>query len=234
MNIGADLKVHKKTKFKKVYWLLAGLAAVPVILVLLLLYKPARYDSLKVTPGGSRRGQVSPYLTHELLPQLYNGAQRQEPFELAVSQKGINEAIVLSKWPKESDGIIFFAPKVLFAANSIVLMGTTAVDGAEFVVTVELDPILDEEGLLNLRVVKVRVGVVNITPLARPIARKMYFERFGRIDSDPEDLQARIAASLLDNEPFEPVFEIDDKKVRVEKITITQGKLTLRLVPVSD
>lgn len=234
MNIGADLKVHKKTKFKKVYWLLAGLAAVPVILVLLLLYKPARYDPLKVTPAGSEQGQVSPYLTHELLPHLYNGAQRQEPFELAVSQKGINEAIALSKWPRQSNGIMFSVPKVVFAANSIVLMGTTAVDGVEFIVTVELAPILDEEGLLNLRVVKVRVGVVNITPLARLIARKMYLERFGRIDSDTEDLQARIAASLLNDEPFEPVFEIDDKKVRVKKITIAQGKLTVRLAPALD
>lgn len=234
MNIGADLKVHKKTKFKKVYWLLAGLAAVPVILVLLLLYKPARYDPLKVTPAGSRGGQVSPYLTHELLPQLYNGAQRQEPFELAVSQKGINEAIARSKWPKESDGIRFSVPKVLFVADSIVLMGTTAVGGAEFVVTVVTAPSLDEEGLLNLRVVNVRVGAVSITPLARLIARKMYLERFGRIDSGTRSLQAQIAASLLNDEPFEPVFEIDDKKVRVEKITIAQGKLTVRLVPALD
>ena len=37
---------------------------------------------------------------------------------------------------------------------------------------------------------------------------------------------------LLDGEPFEPVFEIDDEKVRISKITITQGKLTVHLVPV--
>jgi hypothetical protein len=52
-------------------------------------------------------------------------------------------------------------------------------------------------------------------------------------------LRARIAASLLNDESFEPVlnvrdiFDDVDQKVRVEKITITQKQLTLRLVPVS-
>ncbi|MCJ7777179.1 MAG: hypothetical protein MUP16_02545, partial [Sedimentisphaerales bacterium] len=57
---------------------------------------------------------------------------------------------------------------------------------------------------------------------------------------DPCDLGARIAASLFNDEPFDPVFEIkevldgEEKKVRVEKITLTPEKLTVRLVPVAD
>jgi hypothetical protein len=39
---------------------------------------------------------------------------------------------------------------------------------------------------------------------------------------------------LLDGKPFRPVFKIVDKKVRVEKITIEQKKLTIRFVPVFD
>jgi hypothetical protein len=52
-------------------------------------------------------------------------------------------------------------------------------------------------------------------------------------------LRAKIAASLLNDEPFEPIlnvrdiFDDVDEKVRVEKITITQQKLILRLVPAS-
>jgi len=43
-----------------------------------------------------------------------------------------------------------------------------------------------------------------------------------------------MTASLLNGEPFEPVFKIEDKKVRLEKMTIKQKKLTIRLIPVFD
>ena len=223
------MKVPKKAKFKKRYWLLIDLAVTIVILVLLL-YKPARYNP----PDVACDKQVSPYLTHELLPQLYNGAQHQEPFELIVTQKGINDIVARSKWPKESNGIRFSSPEVFFVPESIVLMGTAFVGGVEFVVTVAAEPSLDEEGLLNLRVAKVKVGAMNITPLAKLIAKRMYSERLATTDIDAEDLRTQIAASLLNDEPFEPVFKIEDKKVRVEKINITQEKLTIRLTPVFD
>jgi len=46
-------------------------------------------------------------------------------------------------------------------------------------------------------------------------------------------LHTKIAASLLNDEPFSPVFSIDDKNVRIEKITVDKEKLLLRLVPAS-
>ncbi len=222
------MKIRKKAKFKKVYWLLIDLAVVAVILILLL-YRPARYRP----PEPARDKQVSPYLTHELLPQLYNGIQRREPFDLVVFQQGINDAIARSKWPKESEGIRFSAPKVLFVSESITLMGTAVVGGVELVITIVVEPLLDDGGLLNLHVAKIKVGAMNITPLARIIARKMYAQRLAAADVDTETLQARIAASLLNNEPFEPVFEVENKKVRAKKISITHQKLTIHLTPAS-
>jgi hypothetical protein len=100
-------------------------------------------------------------------------------------------------------------------------------------------PSLDEEGLLRLRVEKVKIGAMNITPLARVMAKKMYADRIANVHVDTENLRARIAASLLNDESFVPVFNVRDifddveQKMRVEKITITQKQLTLRLVPVS-
>ncbi len=223
------MKNRKKRKLKKRYWLLVDLAVVLVILVLLL-YKPARYDPSDIAPVSNSQGQVSPYLTHELFPQLYDGIQRSEPFELVVIQKGINETIARSKWPKESGGVRFSAPAVLFAPESIILMGTASIKGVEFVVTIVVEPKLDEGGLLNLQVSKVKIGAMNITPLARLVARRMYQHRLGTTDINTEDLQAQIAASLLNDEPFEPIFKIDNKKVRVEKITIHEEKLAVRLV----
>ena len=246
------MKVRKKARYKKVYWLSAGLAVTAVSFVLLL-YKPGRYDPPEVVPAGNEQREVSPYLTHELLPQLYNGAQLEEPFDLVITQEGINDIVARSKWPKRSDGISFSAPEVLFVPGSIVLMGTASFKGVGLVVTVVAEPRLDEEGLLNLRIAKVKVGAMNITFLARAIVKKMYLERLVAKDTDaveskpPEataapsvrapngvDTGTQIAASLLNNEPFEPVFKVEDKKVRVKKITIMQGKLTVRLAPASD
>jgi hypothetical protein len=80
---------------------------------------------------------------------------------------------------------------------------------------------------------------MNITPLARFIAGRMYEQRLELLTIDTEDLRTRIAASLLNDEAFEPVFDIRDffedgrQKLRVEKVTIEHGKITIRLAPAS-
>ena len=233
-----NLKVRKKRKFKKRYWLLLDLA-LGIIILALLFYKPARYRPPDNVPVGNNQDQINPYLTNVLLPQLYNGAQLDEPFDLDINQKGINETISRYKWPRESDGVILSAPTVFFVPESIVLMGTANIKGAELVVTVVAKPRLDEEGLLHLQVDKVKIGAMNITPVAKLLAKRMYAERVESVPVDLNDLRAKLAASLLNEEPFEPflnvrdIFDDVDKKVRIEKITITQKKLTIRLVPVS-
>ncbi len=228
------MKKRKKRKFKKRYWLLIDLA-IAIVIFALLLHKPGRYKPPEYTDDKL----VSPYLTNILGPAIHNGAQREEPFDLVVTQKGINEIIAWSKWPKESEGVRFSAPVVFFAPESIELMGTANMKGADLVVTVVAKPRLDKEGLLNLHVAKVKIGAMNITPLARMIAKRMYAQRLATVPIDTEDLGAKIAGSLLNDEPFEPVFDIADifesenKKLRIEKITIQEEKLILRLVPAS-
>ncbi len=228
-----DLKIRKKARFKKlVIWLLVDLAIAAIIFALLL-YRPGRYKPAEFSSGNYKRGQVSPYLTNELSPKIYNNTQRGKPFELVVTQKGINDIIARFNWPMESEGILLYAPAVLFVPDIVVLMGTVDVKGVELVVTIELEPKINEQRLLNLHVGKMKVGAMNITPLAKMMAKKMYTQRINALDVDTEAVQAKIAASLLSDEPFEPVFEIDDKEVRIEKITIAEEKLLLRLVPAS-
>ena len=228
------MKAHKKAEFrKKLYSLLivfGVVSAVVIVVIALLLHRPAYYKPLDY----AHNKEVSLYLTHELLPELYNGAQLQEPFNLVVTQSGINDIVARFEWPKEFGSIRFSAPMVFFSPDSIVLMGTVVLEGAEFVGTVVAEPGLDTEGLLNLQVVSVKIGAVDITPLARVLARRICQQQFAAANIGAEDLWAQAAASLLDGEPFKPVFKIEDKKVRVEKITIEQKKLTIRLVPVFD
>ena len=228
-----DLKIRKKARFKKlVRWLLVDLAVAAIIFALLL-YRPGRYKPADFGSGSYRRKEVSPYLTNNLLPAIHNGSQYREPFELVVTQKGINDIIIRGNWPMESEGVLLYAPAVLFVPGAVVLMGTVDVKGVEFVVTIELEPKINEQGFLNIHVGKMKVGAMNITPLAKMMAKKMYTQRINALDVDTEAVQTKIAASLLNDEPFEPVFRIDDNKVRIEKITVAKENLLLRLVPAS-
>ena len=231
--MATDSKIHKKSRRKKlVLWLLIDLAVAAVVFALLV-YRPGRYDPADFDSYGYEQGQVSPYLTHELSPQVYNNSQRGEPFDLVVTQSGVNEIVAGLGWPKFSEGIMLYAPAVLFVPGSVVLMITANIKGVELIITIELELKIDEQKMINLHVVKVKVGAVNITPLARMMGKKMYAERLAMLPVDTEALQTKIVASLLNEETFDPVFRVEDNKVRVEKITIYKEKLTARLVPAS-
>ncbi len=226
-----DLQIRKKARRKKlIRWLLIDIAVAAIVFTMLL-YRPGRYKP--VDSSNYKPGEVSPYLTNELSPKIYNNTQRGKPFELVVTQKGINDIITRGNWPMESEGILLYAPAVLFVPGAVVLMGTADIKGVEFIITIELEPKINEQQLLNLQVAKVKVGAMNTTPLAKMMAKKMYMQRINALDVDTEAVQTKIVASLLTDEPFEPVFRIDDKKVRIEKITVAKEKLLLRLVPAS-
>jgi hypothetical protein len=225
------LRVRLKKTLHLLLIVSAGVLAVIVLLSVLLFHRPSYYKPLDF----AHSKEVSLYLTHDLLPALYNGAQYQEPFNLVVTQSGINDIVARFDWPKEFGGIRVSAPMVFFAPGSIVLMGTMFLNGTEFVVTVIVEPTLDAEGLLNLQVVGVKIGAVDITPLTGVLAKRIYRQQsLTAADVDTEDFWARATASLLNGEPFKPVFKLEDKKVRVEKVMIEQKKLTIRFVPVFD
>jgi hypothetical protein len=232
-NMETESKIHKKSRRKKlVLWLLIDLTAA-VVVFLLVTHRPGGYDPVDFDSLGYEQGQVSPYLTHVLSPQLYNNSQRGKPFDLVITQDGINEIVAGLGWPKFSDGVMLYAPAVVFVPGSVVLMATANFKGMELILTIEVAPKIDEQKLLNLHVEKVKVGAVNITPFARMVGKKMYAEKLAGMDVDTEALQTKIVGSLLNEEPFEPVFEVENNKVRIEKITIQKEKLTAHLVPSS-
>jgi len=228
-----DSKIHKKSRRNKLlFWLLVDLTAIITVIVLLL-YRPGRYNPVDYDSYNYDEGQVSPYLTHELSPNLYNNSQLGEPFDLVITQDGINEIVAGLGWPKYSEGVMLYAPAVLFVPGTVVLMGTADVKGVELVITIELEPRIDDQKMLNLHVSKVKIGAVNVTWPARMMGKKMYTERLAVLPVDTEALQTKIVGSLLNEEPFDPVFRIEDNKVRIEKITVYKEKVTARLIPAS-
>ena len=230
---GTDLKIRRKTRLKRlVRWLIIDII-VTIVVISLLIYRPGRYKPLDSFSQDYEQGEVSTYLTHQLSPQIYNGTQRGEPFDIIITQDGVNDIISRLNWPIQSGGIMLYDPAALFVPGTVVLMGTAEIKKVELVITIELEPKIDEEGLINLHVSKVKVGAVNVTPLARMTAQNMYTERLAAANVDANALQTKIAASLFNDEPFEPVFTIDGKKVRVESVVVGQSELKARLVPVS-
>lgn len=225
-------KKEKKTskRRKLLYWLLID-AVVAIGIISLLLYKPAQYNPTTLPDADPNTERVHPYLTHDLMPRLYNGAQSQQPFDLEVVDSILKEAIAKVKWPQETEGITFSAPDVRFETNVIILMGTADVEGAGLVVTIELAPHLSEDGQFSIDIDKVKIGAMNITLLAKMIAAQKYQEYLETVPVDTTDLRAKIAAALLNGESFEPVFQIEDKWIRLDGLTLESGKLTVHLVP---
>lgn len=230
---GKTVKKPKRSRRRKLLiWLLIDLT-VAAIVIYLLLYRPAHYNPVVQVIGNDGAGdRVHPYITHDLLPALYNGAQERRPFELVVVDQGLNEAIAQTRWFQQAGGIRLTAPAIAFTPGRVILTGTADIGSAGFVVTIELGPRMTDNDRMNLTVEKVKIGAMNITPLARMIARRMYQERIELGGIDTDDWRARIAASLLAEEPFEPVFPVEDKWVRVQSFDITQGRLIAQLVPV--
>jgi len=225
------LDKKKKSKHRKLlYWLLID-AMVALVVIGLLLHKPARYNPIVPANSNSDSDRVHPYLHRDLASTLYNGAQSQRPFAMEVLDNSLNEAIASVKWPQESEGIAFSAPAVLFQPDRIVLMGTADVEGAELIVTIELAPRLSEAGLLSIGVETVKIGAMNITPLAKIIAKQKYQEYLETVPTDTTDIRAQLAAALLNEESFEPVFEVEDKWIRLKTISVVPGKLAAHFVP---
>lgn len=222
------MEKRKKSRRRKLLVWLAIDLAVAAVVISLLVYRPSRYRP--VAPAPNPDGEtVHPYLHRDLGSTFYNNAQKQRPFEMVVLDEKLNEAIAGEKW--QSEGVMLAAPQVFFVPGRIVLMGRADIEGAGFIVTIELAPRMDERGYLDLPVEKVKVGAMNVTLLARMMSRKMYQEQVSTGAIDMENLGAKIVASLLNGQPFEPVMEVDDKWVRLKSFDITQGKLTAQFIP---
>lgn len=228
----AKPKKKRSRRRKLLIWLLVDLTVAATV-VALLFYRPSRYRPAVMTDGDPNGQAIHPYLHRDLASQFYNNLQDRQPFAMTVHDSLLNEAIGLLKWPRESDGVTFSKPEVLFVPGRVVLMGTASVEGADFVVTIELVPEFDEAGRFNISVEKVSVGAMNITPLAKMVGRRMYLQRLEEMPSGPEDLRMKIAGSLLIDKPFDPVEKVEDKWVRLTDVNLVKGELAAHFAPTS-
>lgn len=221
----------KKNKFKK-YLLPAVTIALTLLVITLVLtaYKPGRYAPVRIAD----QNQVSPYLTHQLMPEIYNNAQLDKPFEVVITQQGLNDIVARLPQPIRLHNITLADPQVVLMREQIILMAAVRAKPIDFFVTVELNPKINEQGLLNLHVNSVKLGAVNVTAIARLIGDKAYSNWLTTTGTEPNNFAAQLCRSLLKNEPFEPVFTTSGRQLLLSKIVVEPKGITAQLSPVPN
>lgn len=200
-----------------------------LLLIGLLLYRPSRYKPAEI----AAEGQVSKYLTHQLMPQLYDGMQQPGPFEVVIDQDGINDVIAALNWQTDTEGTYFKSPELFFLPDRLILMATVVARKMRFIVTIVAEPAIDQHGFLELPMRKFKIGAINITPVAGIVTGRICKDRFEDRTINVWDIGSQLTAALFCNRPFEPVFGFEDWKVRLEKISVRDKKLTLGLIAVN-
>jgi len=223
-----EKKKPVKSKRRRRFWLLIDLSIMLIILVLLV-YRPSGYHP-KTISQTNEINKYWPYYTS----QFYNGTQLQKPFEMVLTEEGLNEIVASSGWPKASEGVSFSRPQVVIEEDEVILMGTASLGDVDFIVTLGGKPVIDEKRLMNLKITRIKIGAMNITPVAKIIAKQMYAKQESQLDPEKDDVAQKVIASLLTDEGFEPVFNPPDdkrKKARIERITVEKGKIVIGFVP---
>jgi len=223
------LRKGLKKRLRTILLYAAGLCLVAVIAGLGLLGLITRRPGNYHPPAPIDDGQVSPYLTHELAASFYNNLQHGKAFELKIEQEGINDIIARGNWPQQLDGMVFSAPAVVFSPGAVFVMGTVQSGRFTAVVTVKLKGQVDDSRRLRLQVKGVWAGVLNITPLAKAFAQEALRQQADKMP--PDRFPGAILSALVNGESFDPVVQVDGKRVRIERITIEQQRLTIRFTP---
>jgi uncharacterized protein YpmS len=226
-----DLPKVKKAKFWKYVW--PAILIVLVVFVsafILVAHRPRGYAPMRA----AEPNQVSRYLTNELLPSIYNGGQAGKPFEVVITQEGLNDIVSHLPQPMRIHNVTLADPQVILTPMQITLMATVEARPVDFFLTVELNPFINKEGLLNLCVNRVMLGAVDITSIARSIGDKAYMSWMSLTGTEPNNPAAQVCRSLLWDEPFDPVFRISGRTLRVSKIDIMGTKIIALLAVVPE
>jgi hypothetical protein len=218
-------------KSNRLKYLLPAILILLIILVsafILIGHKPANY----APPKAANPNEVSRYLTNELLPNIYNGSQLGEPFELEITQDGLND--ILSHLPGAmiTDNLTVVRPEVILTPMEVKVIATVEARPMDFFLTIELNPFINKQGLMNLCVNRILLGKINITSIARSIGGKAYADWMARTGTEPNNISSQICLSLLKDEPFDPVFKMNGRTLRISKIDVMTGKMVVLLTPV--
>lgn len=223
-------KKRKLKIFAAVFLAIIVLLIITVALVTLSALSKSDYS----TPQNTDTNQVSPYLTHYLAPEFWEGVQNGKEFEILVKQDGFNDIIardsaVNGGWPTNFDPMMIYAPQVIFEPEQLVIYGKIDYMGLEVYLTALVIPKLTDDGKLMVNVKKVQAGKLNVTTFAFAAAKSYLKEN--NADFELLSTDEKMIYSIINNQAFDPVFRIGDKIVRLMDFKLQQETLWLKFKP---
>lgn len=220
-------KKIKSPGFRLVAIVIAVAVFLAIAAAVMFMRTPARYKPAHP----ENADKVSPYLTNYLAPEIYNNVQLDAPFDLIITEEGLNDIIARNIWSQKAGGGNFYAPAVAFENGTIYLMGKANYSRLPVVMTIIASPKLNPDGKLQLNIETVKAGIVDITPFAMGQAEKILTDRIK--DAGDGLWLADLSDALVKNTPIEPVFTVSAHKrqVRLTAVKIQEDMLTLTLKP---
>ncbi|HEY5503638.1 MAG TPA: hypothetical protein VIK28_00660, partial [Sedimentisphaerales bacterium] len=220
-----DSEKMRKPKVKAYFWI-----ALPLVLVLLafvlVTHRPKNYAPLRIAD----QNQISVYLSHYLMPTIYNNSQLDAPFEVVITEEGLNDIIARWRQPVKFNNITFSDPQAILTQKQIILMVTAKTRFTNPVLTIRMTPAINLFGQLNIHVDSVSLGAAGITTLTKSMGNKAFTDWLAFTGTEPNNIAAQVCRSLLNDEPFEPVFKVGDKSLRICKIKLEKKKITALLL----
>jgi len=178
-----------------------------------------------------RSNQISRNLTHILATNLFANLQKNEPFQLRLSEDNINEMLSHAGYPEKQNDTVIHQPRVILLERTLVCMVNMDYKGLKFSVTAEIVPFLNKDGLLEIDISKVRIGALPVTFLAK----KVYSDRYANHSANPakQNWQKKLEKALFTDTPVEPVLEIYQRRIRITSVRITDGNIKVEFAPVN-
>lgn len=227
-------KNKKRSRFRRYRLIIGGvLILLSSFFLIMLFVKPADYDD-EIGPYPAY-GTQSRYLTNEIMPAIYNNHQRGRPFEITITQTGANDILRHSDVPYMLANSGVTNPQIRMTNDKFVFMVSANAAGANVVVTFGLNAQIDEEGLMNISVDKLKFGSADIS-LFWPFIARQVLRQYEMPDVVPDEADywpERITAAVLKQQSFEPILSFAGMEMRVEDIQISPGELTARLEPLN-
>lgn len=191
-------------------------------------YQPKAYHPT----APSNPQQISPYLTHKLGPDFFNQVQLDKPFILEIEQDGLNDILSREPWPQPLGDAMFGDPVIIFNEGSISLMGTLEYKGVSSVLTMQSEPFQTPQGQISLNIRSIHLGILPIKTLVAKLAQKAFQDNIDAFEGEPE--AKAITESIIKNGPFDPVFSISGRKVKISHFTLQSKLLTVTCVPLPE
>ncbi len=202
-----------------------GWFAIPLVVVLtivfLILLPPKNYSPLRIAD----ENQISKYLTNQLVPAIYNNSQYDKPFDVIITEEGLNDIIARRRQPMNFKAITFSDPQAILTEKSIIIMARAKTRFASPILTIDVTPIINSSGLLILHVNNAALGKIGITKTAKSIGDNAFNDWLEFTGTEPNNIAAQICRSLINDEPFEPVFIFWDKSLQISKIKMEKKKI---------